>query len=254
MAFFQPSRFKAQQRTAFLFPGIAATVVLFVLLAPQAGRSHPHAFVECTFSFVFDDQGLAGFRQQWTLDEMTTLSILDVVDKDRNAALRKQEVAEIETLFKEGFREFHYYNHALINGDPFKARWVTDFSAALEQGVLVYQFFVPCHVTADTRSKKVKAAVYDETFYTFVAYAQEHGESLDPSSDPLYGDPAAGPSPDDFARFSDAVRLQDFCGEVRVEGAADGFEIATRVERAPEMAYFFEQITPEAFVLEFRIK
>lgn len=254
MAFFQPRRFKGHKTTAFLFPGVAATLALFALFAPHPARSHPHAFVECTLSFVFDDQGLAGFQQQWTLDEMTTLSILDVVDKDRNAALSRQEAVEIQALFKEGFREFNYYTQARINGAPFKAKWVTDFSAALEEGVLVYRFFVPCHVSAGPRPKEVRVAVYDETFYTFVAYAREGGESPDPSTDPLYGDPSAGPSPDDFVRFSDAVGLQDYCGEVRVEGAADRFEIATRVEKAPGMAYFFDQIVPEAFVLEFRVK
>jgi ABC-type uncharacterized transport system substrate-binding protein len=42
--------------------------------------SHPHAFVECAFSFVMDQKGLVGFKQRWTLDEMTTVSVLDVVD------------------------------------------------------------------------------------------------------------------------------------------------------------------------------
>jgi ABC-type uncharacterized transport system substrate-binding protein len=75
--------------------------------------AHPHAFVECNFSFVMDKEGLVGFRQKWVLDEMTTLSILDVVDADRNGALSTEEKAAVRNLTEESLSTYHYFTVAV---------------------------------------------------------------------------------------------------------------------------------------------
>ena len=114
-------------------------------------------------------------------------------------------------------------------------------------------FSPPCHVKAFTDFKEIKVAIYDKTFYTYVAYAQE-GKEYNPKADSLFTATQAPAAPDDYKRFSTAVGLEDYKGEVAIEGPASGYEIETTVREAKEFAYFYDQIFPEAFILRFKQK
>ncbi len=229
-------------------------LVLFIAPVSQV-LAHPHAFVECTFAFVMDKDGLVGFKQRWTLDEMTTVSVLDVVDTDRNGMLSAQEKIAVRDLSVESLLAFHYFTAARIDGKDFPVRSITDFSAELNSGKLTYEFIVPCRVKALAgRSQEVKVAVYDDSFYTFVSYVEEGKSAIDPGKDPLFANRQAPARPEDFKRFSDAVGLGKYKGKVPIQGDAAKFKIAADVREAPEMAYFFDQIVPQAFILDFRLK
>ncbi|MCG8619560.1 MAG: DUF1007 family protein, partial [Desulfobacterales bacterium] len=54
---------------------------------------------------------------------------------------------------------------------PFPVKWVTDFSAELDQGKLIYDFFIPCHVAAVRTPKKIIIASYDPNYYTAIFFA-----------------------------------------------------------------------------------
>lgn len=217
--------------------------------------AHPHAFVECRFSFVMDNQGLVGFKQRWALDEMTTVSVLDVVDANRDGSLSAEEKIAVRDLSLDSLLEFHYFTFARINGKEYPVLEIKDFAAELKNGKLIYKFFVPCRVTAiPGQTHQVKAAVYDESFYTVVVYVDEGTAGIDPTKDPLFAKREAPAQPEDFKRFSDAVGLGKFKGKVRIQGDVANFKIASKVKDEPDMAYFYEQITPQAFVLSFELK
>ncbi|MEJ2154490.1 MAG: DUF1007 family protein [Desulfobacteraceae bacterium] len=229
-------------------------LVLFIAPVSQV-LAHPHAFVECTFAFVMDKDGLVGFKQRWTLDEMTTVSVLDVVDTDRNGMLSAKEQIAVRDLSVESLLAFHYFTAARIDGRDYPVQSITDFSAELNNGKLTYEFLVPCRVKALAgRSQEVKVAVYDDSFYTFVSYVEEGKSAIDPSKDPLFANRQAPARPEDFKRFSDAVGLGKYKGKIPIQGDAAKFKIAADVREAPEMAYFFDQIVPQAFILDFRLK
>ena len=217
--------------------------------------AHPHAFVECTFSFVMDDRGLAGFKQQWTLDEMTTVSVLDVVDKNRDGSLSDEEKLAVRDMSVDSLLQYHYFTVARINGKDYPVREIKDFAAKLKNGKLIYDFFVPCRVeVAPGQTNEVKAAVYDETFYTAVVYVEEGAAGIDPTKDPLFADREAPARPEDYKRFSSAVGLGKYKGAVRILGDIENFNVTSMVREEPGMAYFYEQITPQAFVLLFELK
>ncbi len=217
--------------------------------------AHPHAFVECTFSFVMDDRGLLGFKQRWTLDEMTTVSVLDVVDKNRDGSLSAKEKIAVRDMSVDSLLQYHYFTVARINGKDYPVREIKDFAAELKNGKLIYDFIVPCRVEATPgQTNEIKAAVYDETFYTVVAYVGEGEASIDPTKDPLFADREAPARPEDYKRFSKAVGLSKYKGEVRIQGDIGNFKITSKVTDEPSMAYFHKQITPQAFVLLFELK
>jgi ABC-type uncharacterized transport system substrate-binding protein len=218
----------------------------------QTACAHPHAFVVCTFSFVMDEKGLAGFRQHWVLDEMTTVSVMDVVDTDHNAALSEKEKLALRDLTTKSLMEFHYFTAVRINGRDFPVRKITDFFAELKENKLIYNFLVPCPVVAiSEKLQVVKVAVYDDSFYTYVTYAQQGDAGVDPLRDPLFANRNAPAQPDDFKRFSEAVGISKFNGEIYVTGDTAKFKAESKVTDAPDMAYFYGQIIPQAFVLKF---
>lgn len=214
--------------------------------------AHPHAFMECQLSFVMDSDGLVGIKQRWVLDEMTTVSILDVVDKNHDGVLTAGEKSAVRQLSIDSLLEYHYFTVVRINSKKYPVKKITGFSAELEDGKLIYTFLVPCRVEAKPeRSQEVKVAVFDDSFFTVVIYAEEGGADIDPTKDPLYANREAAARPEDFKRFSSAVGLSKFKGKVKVTGDVSNFKISSRVSDEPDMAYFYDQITPQAFVLLF---
>lgn len=227
--------------------------LVFSLVGPLG--AHPHAFVACTLSFVVDSEGLVGFRQRWTLDEMTTVAVLDVVDTNRDGVLSDQEKIAVRDLSVESLLSYNYFTVAQVNGKDFPIRAISDFSATLNNGKLSYDFLVPCRVKAlSGKSQEVKVAVYDDSFYTFVAYVEAGETGIDPTKDPLFANREAPARPEDFKRFSKAVGLGKFKGKVPVKGDANKFTIRSEVRDEPDMAYFYNQIVPQAFILRFGLK
>lgn len=217
--------------------------------------AHPHGFVECTFSFVMDNQGLVGFKQRWVLDEMTSVSVLDVVDANRDGSLSAEEKSALRDLSVNSLLEYHYFTVARIQGQEYPVKEIRDFTAELQNGKLVYDFLVPCRVKVSPgQVREVKAAVYDDSFYTFVVYVEEGETGFDPTKDTLFTNRDAPATADDFKRFSGAVGLKKFKGKVRVLGDAANFKITSKLKDEPDMAYFHNQIIPQAFVLLFESK
>ncbi|WP_419657146.1 putative uncharacterized ABC transporter, periplasmic binding protein [Desulfosarcina variabilis str. Montpellier] len=233
------------------------TVILAILIAcgPSALWAHPHAFVSCTVSFVMDEAGLVGCHQRWILDAMTTVAVLDVVDTDRNTVLSDDEQTALSDLTVESLRDFHYFTAIRVNGHSVPVKSITHFSAEVKANRLVYDFLVPCRVAATpNKRQQVKVAVFDDSFYTYVAYAAEDEATIDPSQDPMFANREAPASPGDYERFAKAVGVAKFNGKIRVTGNTQIFKIETKVEDAADMAYFHNQIIPQAAVMAFEPK
>jgi ABC-type uncharacterized transport system substrate-binding protein len=217
--------------------------------------AHPHAFVACSVSFVMDDAGLVGCHQRWTLDEMTTVAVLDVVDKDHDAVLSAEEKTALRDLTVESLKDYHYFTAIRVNGRDVPVKSITDFSAEMQDNRLIYDFLVPCRVTSILgKRQQVKVAVYDDSFYTYVTFANEGEATIDPSGDPLFANREAPARPGDYKRFAKAVGIPKFNGNIQVTGNTRAFKIETQVEDAADMAYFHDQIIPQTAVIVFEPK
>ena len=229
----------------------ALAMGLFFLAWTAPVSAHPHAFVEAYATFVFDEKGLAGIRERWLLDEMVSIQILELINGNFDGTLDAGEKQRIKDMAFINLKEYGYFTDIRIDGKPFQPEWAVDFSCDMDGGRMVYSFTIPCHVAATATEKTVKMAIYDQTFYTFVAYGAEGSPGIDPTADPLFADQSAPANPGDFDRFSQAVGLDEYQGQVEFDGPVDSYAIKSAVEYAPDMAYFFDQITPEAFVVRF---
>jgi len=182
---------------------------------PALCLAHPHVFVDCTLTLVFDTNGLSGIKEQWVFDEMFSSTILQDFDKDKNSLLDSQEIADIKKGAFLNLKNFNYFNHIIINGGNFSVKFVTDFFAEVRENHLIYTFFIPCHIKANPHFKTIRLAVYDETYYTDIAVTPEL------------------PS---------------------IEGGKDLFFVQCSTVPAHDLTFYYGQIVPEAIFLKFKNK
>lgn len=188
--------------------------LLIFAFNPSRAFPHPHVFIDNTVTFVFDENGLAGFRLDWLFDEMFSNMLIHDYDKNRNGKFEEGEISELKEGAFSNLEKFDYFTHVKINGKPFKVCFVKNFFAEMINGRIVYQFFIPCHVRAVSSSKMIKISVYDETFYCSVFLMQKQMSYENDSR----------------------------------------FEHNTRISKNPDEAYYYEQVYPEEIIFQFRFK
>jgi len=192
---------------------------------PTNTLSHPHVFVDCTLTFVFDENGFAGIRNRWVFDEMFSEMTINDFDKDTDLSLNPQEVAAIKSGAFSNLKKFNYFNHINIGDQRFEVQFVQEFKAEInvfkdfEGNIagrnLVYSFFVPCHVSAHHNFKQIRIAVFDEEYYTDIALAP---------------------------------------GQVATEGEKDLFIIQYSNGPAHDLTFYYGQIVPVAVSLKYKRK
>ncbi|WP_415715457.1 DUF1007 family protein [Maridesulfovibrio sp.] len=201
------------KHTAVFYSFILASALLLYLLAPVKASAHPHVFVDCSLAFEFNDKGLAGVRQKWWFDEMFATMILGDFDKNHDNKLTPDEASALEQGAFVNLKNFNYFTRILVDGKEQSPIEAVEFKPTVEDGTLVYDFFVPLNIT-DSDKHVVMVAIFDESFYTSV--------QMDPQN--------------------------------KLLGANGQFQTSLTLKPVAEMAYFFDQIVPEAAVLTFQPK
>jgi len=186
-----------------------------LLVFPPATYSHPHVFVVNKIIIVFDDHGLSGIRVNWGFDEFFSSMIAGDYDKNRNKKLEKSEIALIKKEAFSYLANFDYFSFIKIDGKPFKVKWVTDFSAALSDGKLTYEFFIPCHVKASSTFKEITIAQYDPTYYSAVFFGKNK--------------------------------------PVKIEAGLN-FETSFKIAKNLKESYYYGMVHPVEIILKFRLK
>jgi ABC-type uncharacterized transport system substrate-binding protein len=194
---------------------LTVSTLLLLVCLNKTGFSHPHVFIDCGVTLVFDHEGLAGFHQRWLFDEMFTAFLLEDFDANDNMELEPEEVEGVKTGAFDNLREYTYFTHIFIDGKEFAVQDVTSFSVELtEEGRAIYSFFVPCSVKAGVQIHQVLFSVFDETYYSDVFLIKE------------------------------AIRVQH----------PESIVIRQRVQELPDLSYYFDQIIPEGLLFAFQKK
>jgi ABC-type uncharacterized transport system substrate-binding protein len=163
---------------------------------------------------VFDERGLAGFRICWEFDEMFSSMIIQDFDGNRNGRFEPGEMKHLKEGAFSNLRNFGYFTHIKISGRPFEVSFVKDFTAEIRGGKLVYNFAVPCHVSAADRFREVRVSIYDHSFYTSVFLVKY------------------------------PVTLEN----------REAFEVEYTIQKNRAEAYYYGQIYPEEILLRFKRK
>lgn len=183
-----------------------------VLFTATCAPSHPHVFIAQETKMIFDDKGLAGFEIYWELDEMFAIMISEDFDSDHNGTLDPKEVAVIREKAFGYIASHNYYINIKIDGKVFPVKDIKGFNAELKNGKLIYEFFIPCHVAAGGKNRKVVLSPYDPEYYSAIYFKNQRHLTME---NPF------------------------------------GFMVKTRVERDKDTLIFYETVNPLAVFLEF---
>jgi ABC-type uncharacterized transport system substrate-binding protein len=188
---------------------IVNSFIAFLLLA------HPHVFIDNRISVIFDDKGLAGFKHEWIFDEMFSSTTIQEFDLDADGKFNEKEIKELINGAFSNLKNHNYFTGITINGQKFKIKEYKNFHAEIDSGIAVYEFFLPCEVTAGPVFKEVTIAVYDPTYFVQVLWASQKPYS-----------------------FKDTSKV----------------EFSYEVIEDEKNAYYYGQIIPEALKINFRQK
>lgn len=148
-------------------------LILFIYILTSSGivQAHPHVFIDCTLTVVFDEHGLAGFHNHWVLDRMFSGNMLSSFapgyDPDQ-LTLTPSDVKNIKKGAFDSLDKHNYFQHIRIQNNDFKETAAQDFIAKATTKGLVYDFFIPCYIKADQKDTTVSMSVYDDSFYTSI--------------------------------------------------------------------------------------
>jgi ABC-type uncharacterized transport system substrate-binding protein len=181
----------------------------------STANAHPHVFIVQRLNLVFDEKGLAGIKVRWKMDDMFASMITEDHDQNRNGTLEPDEVQSVKENAFIFIKEFNFFTFIKIDNRPFQIKFIRDFNATLENGRLVYEFLIPCHVTATDTYKKVSVASYDPSYYTAIFFAKKNPVSLT---------------------------------------AVNAFEIKTAIRKDPNTKIYFDMIHPWTLFMKFREK
>lgn len=151
----------------------AAVIVIVALCLPGRGLAHPHIFIEQRLAVVFDDKGLSGIHVRWQFDDMFSAMIATDHDRDKDQSLDPEEIADIKANAFSYISQYHYFFTVHIGDSPFPVTTVTDFTAELDRGRLIYEFFIPCPAVAGQKPQEIKIAAYDPEYYTAIRFAEK---------------------------------------------------------------------------------
>lgn len=147
----------------FIIFHIVIVFGLFSLI--EDADCHPHIFIENEIVFVFDKKGIAGFEINWLFDEMTSAGFIMDYDANRDGKISADEAKVLKKEAFDHLKNYNYMVHISIDYKNFDVKYVRDFKPFVLNSKLVYQFFVPCHISAIRQFKLVNLSVYDDEYF-----------------------------------------------------------------------------------------
>lgn len=162
--------------TTLLSVPLLALALVLAWAAPC--RAHPHVFVDNHATFVFDEDGLIGFRLTWLFDDMFGSTIIQDYDADRDGAFDAAETARLKAEVFDNLRNYDWFVHLRVDGAPVRVTQVYDFAAHIDDGRLRYAFTVPCDVPAGGEEHTLLLSVRDDTYYADVQSPSDPAPAL----------------------------------------------------------------------------
>ena len=142
-------------------------LIILLLIIPISIMAHPHMFVEYTAELIFDETGLQGIQTEWTFDEMFSWQVIDentngdeIVDDEEQNKIYQNAFSYLANTgcFAEFWEGFERY----------QVKEVKDFKASIKDGMLVYSFYLPWKVQAESEVKMIKFLFNDPSYYCAV--------------------------------------------------------------------------------------
>lgn len=190
-----------------------------VAFLPPPAHAHPHVWVSVTTTVLYEGGKIAGFRHNWTFDDMYTAMAIQGLDKNGDGTYSREELAELAQVNIDGLKEFEYFTFARIKDAPVKMAAPKDYFLDHKDGVLTLNFTLPLVEPVPAETEGVEFAVYDQTFFIAFDLAKENPVRLSDGA-PAGCAAKVGDAEKDLA---DLQRLNDaFGGQLTAGNANQG--------------------------------
>jgi ABC-type nickel/cobalt efflux system permease component RcnA/ABC-type uncharacterized transport system substrate-binding protein len=171
---------------SFIIPGVRLCVLLFSFLCCSSDVfAHPHAFIDASFAFVFDSNGLKEIRSRWLHDHQTGSVLIADFDKDADGELSLEESSALASDMFKNLGDYNFFTQLKLGDEVLEINPASeDIRSYLQGGKLVFEFVIPCAVAAEKESyKMVQLAQYDPEYFIDFSYvgapAMEGGGNFD---------------------------------------------------------------------------
>ena len=143
------------------------------LFAPAVAFAHPHIFAQARLEVVAGEDGtISELRNVWRFDEMFSASVVMDFDKNSNAQLDPDELAEVGKTVLESLEEFSYYTTITEDGKTVKVSKPDAINVDFKDGQLLMFFTVKPGETMPLKGK-LTFGVYDPTMYAALDFASD---------------------------------------------------------------------------------
>ena len=204
------------------------TLAAAACLVPCAATAHPHIFAEARLEIVADGSNqITELRNVWRFDELFSSSVVMDFDKNSNAQLDPDELAEVGQTVLDSLAEYNYYTTITDNGKTIKVNKPDAITADYKDGQLLLMFAVK-PAEAMPLKGNMSFGVYDPTMYTAMDFPTD--EDLVPVGDQLNAceHKVVRPDPDDVLAQNKATLTDAFFNDPTGTDMSKMF--ATRIE------------------------
>lgn len=137
--------------------------------------THPHVFLDAYVTIVFEENQVKQLKIQFDFDQMFSADLIKSFDADSSGQFEAQE---IDSLYANAFGALQSSNYLLhvYDGDrSLNFNTAHSFKASInEKGAVVYNFTIDTEISTSVKNKKLKIALFDESYFTDVFIAQEN--------------------------------------------------------------------------------
>ncbi|WP_027178364.1 DUF1007 family protein [Maridesulfovibrio bastinii] len=183
--------------------------LLISFFSPVKSYAHPHVFVDCQLTFVFNDKGLAGINEDWIFDEMFGSMVLGEHDKNNDLKISPAEEKSIYNGAFINLKNFDYFTHLNLDGKHISVATAEKFKAFVKEGLLHYNFFIPCEIKFSAKKHRLLTAIYDKTYYTAILLAENN----------------------------------------KIKGLKDSKKVSLDFNQLEELSYYYGQVVPDGAIL-----
>ncbi|GAK68724.1 hypothetical protein RRU01S_02_00520 [Agrobacterium rubi TR3 = NBRC 13261] len=146
---------------------------LAACLAPMTAMAHPHVFAEARLEVIEGTDGkVQEVRNIWRFDEMFSASVVLDYDKNSDAKLDKEELAEIGTTVVESLAEFSYYTFISADGKTVDVAKPDTIHVDYKDNQILMFFSVKPKTPLPIKGK-LSFGAWDPTMYTAIDFAKD---------------------------------------------------------------------------------
>ena len=157
--------------------GSLCGLTLWAVASPPA-YAHPHVFVGVETTILYKDGKISGLEHKWTFDDLYSADAIQGLDKNGDGTYSREELAELAKVNMDGLKEVNYFTTVRQGEAVLKLAAPIDPWLEHKDGILSLHFVLPLAEPVSAEAADVSFAVYDETFYIYLDYADAKAVKL----------------------------------------------------------------------------